>query len=188
MATTTNRDTSLPEAPEQTPRPRPSGRRTVILGATGVLAVAGAATAALVLATLGTDTRDEPVGRPTLDQLGNAPADEGSLENSTGSAPSCGWTSEANGPVLPVNDIGGPPTPESVLIFERCDGQLTGTIAWISPGADQTPATGVGELPEAGGDSGLVNPWEAGNAAVDRYLSELGPQCAPEEPRPSARC
>jgi hypothetical protein len=171
MATTTTPDTSLPEAPEQTPPPRPSGRRTIVLGATAVLA-AGAATAALAFATLGTDTRDEPVGRPAID-----------------SAPVCGWTSEANEPVFPANDIGGPPTPQSVLVFESCDGQLTGIIAWLNPGPDRTPDQGAGALPEAGGgDSGLVNPWEAGDAAVDRYLSELDPQCAPAEPGPPATC
>jgi TPR repeat protein len=100
MATTTTPHTSLPEAPEQTP-PRPSGRRTIVLGAAAVLA-AGAATASLAVATLGTDTRNEPVGRP---------ADEGPVENSAGRAPACEWTSEANGPVFPANDIGGPPTP-----------------------------------------------------------------------------
>ena len=180
MATTTTRDPSLPQAPQQTPPPRPSGRRTIVLGSAAVLA-AGVATAALAVATLGTGTRDEPVGRPAVD--------EGPVENSTGSAPACGWTTEANEPVFPANDIGGPPTPESVLIFETCNGQLTGIIAWLTPGPDRTPDPGAGALPEAGdGDSGLVNPWAAGDAAVDRYLSQPGQQCAPAEPGPPATC
>ena len=188
MATTTTRDTSLPEAPEQTPSPRPSGRRSIVLGAAAVLA-AGAATAALAVATLGTDTDDEPVGRPAVDQPRNPPADQRPVESSTGSAPACGWTSEANGPVLPANDIGGPPTADSVLIFESCDGQLTGTIAWLNPSRDPTPDQGAGALPEAASsDSGLVNPWEAGNAAVERYLSERDAECAPAEPDAHATC
>jgi hypothetical protein len=149
MATTTTRDTSLPEAPEQTPSRPPFGRRTIVFGTAAVLA-AGAATAALAVATPGTDTRDEPVGRPALDQPRNPPVDEAPVANSTGSAPACEWTSEANGPVLPANDIGGPPTPESFLIFERCDGQLTGTIAWMNPSPDPTPDPGAGALPEVG--------------------------------------
>jgi hypothetical protein len=188
MATTTTPDTSPPEAPEQTPPPRPSGRRTIVLGTAAVLA-AYAAVAALAVATLGNDTRDEPVGRPALDQPRTTPADEGPVGNSAGSAPVCGWTSEANEPVFPNNDIGGPPTPDSVLMFESCDGQLTGIIAWLTPGPNRTPDQGARALPDAGGgDSGLVNPWAAGDAAVDRYLSELGPQCAPAEPRPPATC
>jgi hypothetical protein len=189
MATTTSKHTSLPEAPEQTPPRPPSGRRSIVLGAAAVLA-AGAATAALAVATLGSDTRDEPVDHPALDQPRTTPADDGPVENSPGRAPVCGWTSEATEPVFPNNDIGGPPTPESILIFESCDGQLTGTIAWLTPGPDRTPAQGPAALlPEAGGgDSGLVNPWAAGDAAVDQYLSELGPQCAPAEPGPPATC
>lgn len=60
MATTTTRDPSLPEAPQQTPPPRPSGRRTIVLGSAAVLAT-GAATAALAVATLGTR---QPVTSP----------------------------------------------------------------------------------------------------------------------------
>jgi hypothetical protein len=44
----------------------------------------------------------------------------------------CIWTSDVNNtPVFPPSDLGGPPTPDSVLIFEKCDGDWTGNMAWF---------------------------------------------------------
>ena len=46
------------------------------------------------------------------------------------------------------------------------------------PGPVGTPAPPAA----ASSDAGLVNPWAAGNAAVERYLSELNPGCDPAQP------
>ena len=146
-----------PDTPEPAPDQPPSRSRTTVLGWAAVLA-AGAAAAALAGATLATDTHDQP----------------GPVQDPAGSRHTCQWTTEGNETVFPAPGIGGPPTPESILIFESCDGRLTGHLAWLNPAPDRGPA--------GGGDSGLVNPWEAGNAAVERYLCELNPECDPAEP------
>lgn len=78
-----------------------------------------------------------------------------SSPTSRGSEPDCLGTFDVDAPVLPVEKLGGVPTPESVLTFERCDGEWTGNVTWSSP-------------------SGNVNPWAAGNAAVARCFRELG--------------
>lgn len=152
----TIRNTS-PETPEPAPDQPPSRSRTTVLGWAAVLA-AGAATAALAVATLATDTHDQP----------------GLVQDPAGSRQACQWTTEGNETVFPAPGIGGPPTPESILIFESCDGRLTGHLAWLNLAPDRSQP--------GGGDSGLVNPWEAGNVAVERYLSELNPECDPGEP------
>ncbi|MGH9235565.1 MAG: hypothetical protein ACRD0R_19770 [Acidimicrobiales bacterium] len=79
----------------------------------------------------------------------------------SGPAPVCTWSDEVDGPVFPANDVGSAPTPESVLVFEMCDGEWTGDVAWMHPGREATSSAG---------DDGLPNPWEAGNRAVERWL------------------
>ncbi|MGH9193662.1 MAG: hypothetical protein ACRDZ0_14470 [Acidimicrobiales bacterium] len=145
----------------------------------GVLA-AGAAAAALAIATLTPDHDNQPPGRPLSDQRSTTQDLEGSADDSagsTGSGPACLWTSEVNTPVLPAEDLGGPSAPESVLTFEKCGGDWTGRMAWLNPGSPHAGRTCRDQVPVAeagGGDSGFVNPWAAGNAAVARYLCELG--------------
>ena len=90
--------------------------------------------------------------------------DEGTVETPTRPAdtvaPQCVWTPHVDVPVFPAENLGAAPTPESFLIFERCDDGWTGDIAWMSPGEVQ------GE--PSSGDDGLPNPWEAGNRAIER--------------------
>lgn len=92
--------------------------------------------------------------------------DEGTVETPTGRAdtatPACVWISQVDGPVVPEELLGAAPTPESVLVFEQCDGDWTGDMAWMDSGDDLAPA----------GDDGLPNPFEAGNRAVERLLEE----------------
>jgi hypothetical protein len=152
----TIRNTS-PDTAEPAPDQPPSRSRTTVLGWAAVLA-AGTATAALAVATLATETHDQP--DPVQDPAASRQA--------------CQWTTEGNETAFPAPGIGGPPTPESILIFESCHGRLTGHLAWLNPAPDRRQP--------GGGDSGLVNPWEAGNAAVERYLCELNPDCDPAEP------
>jgi hypothetical protein len=57
-------------------------------------------------------------------------AHSGLAEHRDASAP-CIWTDVNNTPVFPRADLGGPPTPGSVLIFEKCDGDWTGNMAWF---------------------------------------------------------
>jgi hypothetical protein len=152
----TIRNTS-PETLEPAPDQPPSRSRTTVLGWAAVLA-AGAAVAALAGATLATYTHDQP--SPVQDPAASRHA--------------CQWTTEGNETVFPAPGIAGPPTPESILIFESCDGRLTGHLAWLTLPPDRTQP--------GGGDSGPVNPWAAGNAAVDRYLCQMNPACDPTEP------
>lgn len=76
--------------------------------------------------------------------------------------PACVWLTQVDGPVVPAELLGAAPTPESILIFEKCDGDWTGDMAWMHSGSDLGP----------GSDDGLPNAWEAGNRAVARYLEE----------------
>jgi hypothetical protein len=55
--------------------------------------------------------------------------------------PSCVWTSQVSVPVFPSEDIGGPPTPESALAIEACNGEWTGDLAWMTPGEDDDAAS-----------------------------------------------
>jgi hypothetical protein len=66
----------------------------------------------------------------------NGPAADGTAEDSGAleRPPGCLWTTEVNTPVFPAEDLGAAPTPESVLTFERCNGEWTGRIAWLNPG------------------------------------------------------
>jgi hypothetical protein len=152
----TIRNTS-PETTEPAPDQPPSRSRTTVLGWAAVLA-AGTATAVLVVAALAPDTHDQA----------------GLVQDPAGSRQACQWTTGGNEMVFPAPGIGGPPTPGSILIFESCDGRLTGHLAWLNLAPDRSQP--------GGGDSGLVNPWAAGNAAVERYLCELNPECDPAEP------
>jgi hypothetical protein len=90
--------------------------------------------------------------------------DEGTVETPTRPAdtvaPQCVWTPHVDVPVFPSENLGAPPTPESFLIFERCDDEWTGDIAWMSPDEPRREASS--------GDDGLPNPWEAGNRAVEQ--------------------
>ncbi|MFP3899681.1 MAG: hypothetical protein ACLFXM_02420, partial [Acidimicrobiia bacterium] len=54
----------------------------------------------------------------------------------------CIWTSEVDGPVLPGANLGPPPNPGAVLVFERCDDEWTGDIAWLSSDALTSRAAG----------------------------------------------
>jgi hypothetical protein len=64
--------------------------------------------------------------------------DDGTVETPTGRAdtvaPSCVWTPHVDVPVFPSENLGAAPTPESFLVFERCEDGWTGDIAWMSPG------------------------------------------------------
>jgi hypothetical protein len=170
----TDQDTALPEAPSQEQSRPPSSSRSMVSAWAGVL-TAGAAAAALAVATL-TPDHDQPMGRPATTERGSTQG----ADNSSGSqvqSPACLWTSDVDAPVLPAENLGAAPTPESVLSFEKCGGNWTGRMAWLNPSAphagptcsEQVPVEGAG-----GGDSGFVNPWAAGNAAAARYLCELG--------------
>jgi hypothetical protein len=79
----------------------------------------------------------KPAGHSLITENGSIRANEGAVEESAHAngygAPACMWTTEVNTPVLPAEDLGGPPTPRSVLVFERCNGEWTGQIAWLNP-------------------------------------------------------
>jgi len=127
MATTTTPGPS-PESPEQTPSRPPSSSRARGLGRAAVLGAG--AVAVIALGTLAIDILNEPADRPNSGPRAEPRAGD-SVESTPGPGTACRWTTEADGPVFPANDIGGPPTPESVLIFESCGGELTGNIAWL---------------------------------------------------------
>jgi hypothetical protein len=135
MARTTQ-DIELPEAPSREPvSGRSASVRTVLVGAGAIAAVAGVAVLATV--TLRGGDEDKPIRQPLIAEHGSIHANEGAVEDSARStrygAPACMWTTEVNTPVFPAEDLGGPPTPQSVLVFERCNGEWTGSIAWLNP-------------------------------------------------------
>lgn len=106
-----------------------------------VLGWAGAAAAMVAGGTLASLTLN-----PGEDGASEPPADR----SGTTRGPACTWSEEVDGPVFPVNDLGPAPTPESVLVFERCDGEWTARIAWMHPGGRQRTVNG--------GDDGVANP------------------------------
>ena len=109
-------------APRGPERRRPATSRSkALLGWTGAAAVLVAGTA---LATV-TFTGDDTATVETLDSGATTPA------------PACTWSSEVDGPVFPERNIGAAPTPDSVLVFEHCDGDWTGDVAWLNPGQGQ---------------------------------------------------
>jgi hypothetical protein len=135
MASTTQ-DIELPEAPRaEPPAARSHPLRTVVIGAGAVAAIAAAA--ALAAVTLRGGDENKPVGHPLIAEHGSIRAHEGTVEDpavpTSYGAPGCMWTTEVDTPVLPSDDLGGPPTPQSVLVFERCNGSWTGNITWLNP-------------------------------------------------------
>lgn len=80
------------------------------------------------------------------------------------------WTSDVHVPDFAAEDLGPASTVDSVLVFEACDGEWTGDIAWLDPDDSRTRAA-----EPTGGDSGLANPWAAGDAAVARHLGDQPP-------------
>jgi hypothetical protein len=151
MATTSH--TALPEvsAPEA-PGPHKARGRFATRGALTWAAVLAAFVAAVALAVVtltgGDDTNPVTGAHSGLAEHGSIRSIEGSVEDNVAdrltpgahsglaehrdaSAP-CVWTSDVNNtPVFPRADLGGPPTPGSVLIFEKCDGDWTGNMAWF---------------------------------------------------------
>jgi hypothetical protein len=144
--------------------------RTPAICPTVVLGWAGAATLVVAGATLATVTF--------------AGGDDGKAEAPSGRtdtvAPACVWTPHVDGPVFPAEDLGGPPTPESVLAFEACNGEWTGDLAWMTPGEDRDAALAAradelerrarleGQRRTHRSDDGLPNPSVAGDRAVER--------------------
>lgn len=176
----TNQETLLPEAPEEETAQPSTSSRGVVFGWVGVLA-AGAAATALAVATLASDD-NRPLGGSLTNKDDSRSAAEGSAEEpppSSSGAPVCSWTSDVDGtPVLPAEDLGGPPTPQSVLTFESCAGDWTGRMAWLTPSSTAAGPSCPDRVPAdvAVGDSGFPNPWAAGNAAAARYLCERNRQ------------
>lgn len=183
--------------------PPPSTRRAKLSRRAGA-ATAAVTVAAIAAIALATDSEDKAVDRPLAAEHGRSQAAGGPVEEparTSADPPTCVWTSQVDVPVFPAEVLGGPPTPESILIFERCDREWTGDIAWLNAGpqdmdpeppdesgisssverwcASSRPDTGGGPSGPATGASGFVNPWAAGDAAVARYLNELCRQAGP---------
>jgi hypothetical protein len=76
-------------------------------------------------------------------------------------SPTCVWVTRANGPVVSQELFLPAPSPDAILVFEYCNAEWTGHMAWLDSRE---------ELSTNGGDDGLPNPWEAGNRAVERWL------------------
>jgi hypothetical protein len=134
----------LPEARSSQRIRTPGFRPSLVLGWAGAAAVVVAG-GALATATFSGDDGGT-VATPTR-PAGTA-------------ASMCVWTPHVDVPVFPGENLGAAPTPDSFLIFERCDDEWTGDIAWMSPGGPRRDAST--------GDDGLPNPWEAGNRAVEQ--------------------
>lgn len=186
---------ALETPPGGRPRVRPVSRRAALGSAVAVATVAGATV--LGVATLGVDGKNEATGRSLAAEQDDSHTTPSSVQDEAGSPgrpPACWWTSKVNTPALPAEDLGGPPTEESVLIFENCNGPWTGNIAWLNP--DVAPDTGPATSAAVSGwpgederfascveaetrsramlsssDNGLPNPWETGNVAAKCYLS-----------------
>jgi hypothetical protein len=88
----------------------------------------------------------------TLATVTFARGDDGRAEVPSGQAatrmPACVWTSQVDVPFFPRENLGPAPTSDSVLVFERCDGEWTGDIAWLESGDELAPL----------GDDGMPNP------------------------------
>jgi hypothetical protein len=84
-------------------------------------------------------------------------ADQGAVGR--GAARSCVWVTQENGPVVPQELFLAAPSADAALVFEYCDAEWTGDMAWLES-REQLPTS----------DDGLPNPWEAGNRAVERWL------------------
>jgi hypothetical protein len=198
--THTDQHTQPPGAPRgrRRPRTRTVSVRTVLGSAGAVAMVAGAA--ALGVLTLGVDDQNEvATGHPLATEPDGSRATQRRAQDQAGPpggrAPACWWTSKVNTPVLPVEDLGGPPTAESVLILQRCNGEWTGNIAWLNPdhAQDQGPAASAAvsggardderfakcvkaetgsRAAVSSSDDGLPNPWEAGSIAAKCHLEQ----------------
>ena len=186
---------ALETPPGGRPRVRPVSRRAALGLAVAVATVAGATV--LGVATLGVDGKNEATGRSLAPGQDDSHTTQSSGQDEPGPpggrAPGCWWTSKVNIPALPAEDLGGPPTEESVLIFENCNGAWTGNIAWLNP--DVAPDTGPAASAAVSGwpgederfascvaaetrsrvfsssDDGLPNPWEAVSIAAKCDLS-----------------
>jgi hypothetical protein len=91
----------------------------------------------------------EPAGGDEPHPVSDAPARAGRGE------PRCTWVRDPGnlpGSDAPGNfpDVGAPPTGDAYMIFERCDGELTGRVQWANPSepAPAGPAPG-GATPPA---------------------------------------
>lgn len=87
------------------------------------------------------------------------------LEQATGKtdtmSPACAWVTQADGPVVPQELFLAAPSPDAMLVFEYCDAEWTGHMAWLDS---------RNELSTSGGDDGLPTPGEAANRAVEQWL------------------
>ncbi|MFP3900653.1 MAG: hypothetical protein ACLFXM_07340 [Acidimicrobiia bacterium] len=158
------------DPPDQGPSPPSSPRRRRAFGWAAVAAAAAATAALVVNSTAGGDHAER---RDVVARAGNRPALSASADDprAPGPAPGCMWTSQVDVPVFPAENLGPASTVDSVLVFEACDGAWTGDITWLVP--DNNPHPGAAE--PTGGDSGLPNPWAAGDAAVARHLGDQPP-------------
>jgi hypothetical protein len=86
---------------------------------------------------------------------------DATLEQATGKtdtvSPACVWVTQADGPVVPQERFLAAPSADAILVFEFCDAEWTGHMAWLH----------FRDELSANGDDGLPNPWEAGNRAVE---------------------
>lgn len=169
MARVTRR-IKTPAPPDQEPS-RPSRSRLRTTFGWAAVAAAGAAAATLVItSTVGGDHAER---RDVVARAGGRPAVSASADDprAPGPAPGCVWTSYVQVPDFAAEALGPASTVDSVLVFEACDGVWTGDITWLVP--DNNPHPGAAE--PTGGDSGLPNPWAAGDAAVARHLGDQPP-------------
>ena len=126
MTRRSHRAASCPEARSSQRIRTPGIRPRVVLGWAGAAAVVVAG-GALAAATFTAN-------------------DEGSVERRLGvrtpvHRPACGPRMSMFR-CSPPENLGAAPTPESFLIFERCDDEWTGDIAWMSPGEPSSAPTG----------------------------------------------
>jgi hypothetical protein len=123
-------------------RRRPRRALTALAGVGAVAVVAAGAT--LAAATFGADETHDATG---------------SAGTHRSDARSCVWVTQENGPVVPQELFLAAPSADAALVFEYCDAEWTGDMAWLES-REQLPTS----------DDGLPNPWEAGNRAVERWL------------------
>lgn len=136
--------------------PAPSGRdwppaspRTRLRRRAGA-AKAAVALAALAIAALATDSADKAADPPVAAAHRSRPPGEGSVDETgqtPGGRPTCSWASDIYAPLELAVALGGPPAPGSTVTFERCDGEWTGRLAWLTVDALDT-------APEQPGSSG----------------------------------
>jgi hypothetical protein len=76
-------------------------------------------------------------------------------------SPACAWVTQADGPVVPQELFLAAPSADAMLVFEYCDAEWTGHMAWLDS---------RNELSTNGGDDGLPTPGEAAHRAVEQWL------------------